>query len=118
MIQIDQDTILAALGGGGIGWYLISKLRRALKHDEGDMAAYTAMKETIESLHIENTHLRKSVSDLQQEVAKLHMVIAELTSKITTYALTSENQKALDELAKEGRIERRKDRLKEKEHDN
>ena len=110
-IDITPETLAALGGGGGFAWWLVSKLRKSVTHDEADRTTYDVMKETVEQLGTENKRLHAVIAELQQEVAKLHLVVAELTNKLTSYSLTSENQKALDELAKEGKIERRKDRL-------
>jgi prefoldin subunit 5 len=110
-LGVNSDSVLAIMGGGGLGWYLVNRLRNVLAKDKSEISAYEAMEKTVHALQEENTRLHKTVVELQGEVAKLHVVIAELTNKLTALTISSENQLAIDALAKEGRLERRKDRL-------
>lgn len=101
-MELNQDTALTILGGGGFGWWLLTKLRKVVQHDESDISTYQVMKETVQQLSEENQRLHKTVAELQQEVAKLHVVIVELTSKLTTYPLSIENQKSIYDLVRQG----------------
>lgn len=102
-----SNGILMLVGGGGLGWLTFKKLLSTVSKTEGETTAYEAMQSTVKTLQDENNRLHKTVMELQSEVAKLHVVIAELTNKLTSLSISSENQKVIDQLAKEGKIDRR-----------
>lgn len=106
-MEVNPDNVAAAVGGGGLAWLIWSKLKRALTHDQSDIAAFNAMKETIQELRTENARLHESVSCLQDEVSKLNNIIYELNRKIANLMTIQENQETLNRLAREGLLERR-----------
>jgi len=105
--QITSDTLMTIGGGGGLLWYLFHRLRNVTVKDKVEADAYMVMQKTVETLQAENNRLHTTVLELQQEVAKLHIVIADLTQKLTTLSIASENQTIVDQLAKEGKLDRR-----------
>ena len=103
-----------AAGGMGIA-FAFSKLRSVFASDSANSAASKAseaashaQQTVIEQLQRENERLHKSIQELQQQVAALQHLVAELTTKITRSEITAEQQAQIDELARSGRIERRR----------
>ncbi len=86
---------------------LLSKFRVLWTKDSAETAISAAQTSIVEMLRAENTRLHEQVMSLQQEVAKLQMLVAELTNKITHYEIKTEQQRYVDELAKAGKFERR-----------
>ena len=108
-----SDVLLGIVGGSGIGYIILKKFATMVTKQEGETSAYEALQGTVKVLQDENARLHKTVIELQQEVAKLHVVIAELTHKLSVLSISSENQKVIDELAREGKIDRRQGREKQ-----
>ncbi len=119
----DLNSILTEGGGwaaGGIGLaFAFSKLRSVMAGDSASAAAASAQQAAsaaqqaiIEQLQKENERLHKSVIELQQQVAALQTLVADLTNKITRAEITEEQKRVVDQLAREGKIERRAGRDK------
>lgn len=97
-------AILAALFVIGA---LISKFRTIWTRDSSDVAVNQAQVVVVEMLRDENKRLHDQVQQLQQEVAKLQMIVSSLTARLTQFEITKEQQMQLDQLAREGKLERR-----------
>ena len=103
----------ASIGGGfaaalfAVG-LLLSRFRALWSKDASDAAANGAQVAVIEMLRDENERLHAQVLKLQQEVAKLQLIVAELSTKLTRFEISKDQQDALDQMGREGRIERRR----------
>ena len=110
-IQSIVDSGAGYLAGGfgmALAW---SKLRSVMASDSASSAASSAQQAIIEQLQKENERLHSSVIELQQQVAALQVLVSELTHKITRSEITAEQQQTIDKLGREGRIERRAERV-------
>lgn len=112
MIEIVQNEV-GSLGGALIAAVfvlgaLLSKFRVLWNRDSNEAAVAAAQTAIVEMQRQENTRLHEQVLSLQQEVAKLQVLVAELTNKLTNYEFRYEQQKQIDEMARLGKVERRK----------
>jgi len=107
-LTADTGTLTAGIMGGlfVIG-ALISKFRTIWTRDSADTAVNQAQVVVVEMLRDENKRLHEQVMQLQHEVSKLQYIVAELTSKLTQFEITKDQQVQLDQLAREGKLDRR-----------
>lgn len=107
-LTADTGTLTAGIMGGlfVIG-ALISKFRTIWTRDSADTAVNQAQVVVVEMLRDENKRLHEQVMQLQQEVAKLQIIVSNLTSKLTQFEITKDQQLQLDQLAREGKLDRR-----------
>lgn len=108
---IPDDPVM--VGGGFVAALLsmallISKFRAIWNRDASDAAASGAQVAVIDMLRQENERLHTQVMALQGEVAKLQQLVAELTTKLTRFEISHDQQAHLDRLGREGKLERRK----------
>lgn len=95
------------MGGLFVIGALISKFRTIWTRDSADTAVNQAQVVVVEMLRDENKRLHEQVMQLQHEVSKLQYIVAELTSKLTQFEITKDQQVQLDQLAREGKLDRR-----------
>lgn len=118
-----MNTLLengAGWGAAGFGVaFAFSKLRAVFASDSAGAAASKAaeaasiaQQAVIEQLRRENERLHKSVLELQQQVVALQQLVSDLTAKIARAEIATEQQRQLDDLGRNGQIERRKHNLK------
>lgn len=106
-----EHFIGGAVGAGGAaaaGIWAWSKLRRILAHDAVDSSAHDAMRLSMQQLRDENTRLHDEVIRLRNEVNRLQTVISDLTQQIASMSAMLARSTVEDQLAREGRLERRK----------
>lgn len=113
-VDASNGTVAAIISGVLAVPFLFSKFRSMWSRDSADSAVSNAVKEMLDNLtqinkelREENEDLHDQVNELRNEITKLQMIIAELTNKMTSLTLNHETNKRLDELAREGKIERR-----------
>jgi len=104
----DAGTLATGLIGGlFLLGALLSKFRTIWTRDSADVAVNNAQVVVVEMLRDENKRLHEQVQQLQQEVAKLQMIVSNLTTKLTQFEITKDQQSQLDQLAREGKLDRR-----------
>lgn len=89
---------------------VLSKFRTVWTHDSANVAANAATTTVIEMLRNENERLHSQVLALQGEVAKLQTLVAELTARLGKFEINQDQQEKLNQMAREGKLERRKGR--------
>jgi uncharacterized protein YlxW (UPF0749 family) len=110
--SLDLENLIAAIAGAtgtiGGGMLVYSKMRRVLSHDALDASAHNSMQKAMEALRGENERLHEEVGRLRTEVNRLQQVITELTGQIATMSLAMSRNSVEDQLAREGKLDRRK----------
>lgn len=112
MIDLNLDTVVGgavgATGAAGVGVWAWSKLRRVLAQDAVDTTAHQSMQVAMEGLRGENARLHEEVGRLRAEIDRLRETVTSLTSKIADMSIVLSRNATEDQLAREGKIERRK----------
>lgn len=108
--MIDSQAILGGAGAAGAGVYIWSKMRRVLAHDATDASAHTSMKVAMENLRDENTRLHEEVSRLRTEIDRLRETVTSLTTELANMSTVVCRNAFQDQMAREGLIDRRKNR--------
>ena len=108
MQDIQPEHILGSVGGIGAMVWLFSKIRRMVANDSTDITAQKAMQATMEQLREENGRMHDEVSRLRGEVNRLQEVITNLTGQIAAMSLAMSKNSVEDQLAREGKIDRRR----------
>ena len=107
----DITTEQAILGGTGLmagGVLMWSKIRRVLARDAVDTSAHQSMQIAMEGLRSENIRLHDEVGRLRAEIDRLRQTVTELTAKIADMGTAMSRGAVVDQLAREGKLERRK----------
>lgn len=102
--------VAAAMGSAGVGIWAWSKLRRALAHDATDTTAHKAMQVAMEGVRAENVRLHDEVGRLRGEIDRLRETVTVLTGKIADMGAALSRKAVEDQLAREGKLDRRKTR--------
>lgn len=115
MEQPELTTVGGIVGGILSIPFLISKFRAVWSKDGAETALGTSVKEMLNTLtdankelKEENEQLHKQINELRSEVTKFQMLVADLTHQLTKLTLELETNKRIDELARTGQLERRK----------
>ena len=112
-MQIDNltgDHMAIASGAGAVAGFVLiwSKMRRILASDATDTSAHQSMKIAMENLRSENARLHEEVVRLRDEIDRLRETVITLTSKLADMSTTLARNAFEDQLAREGKLERRK----------
>lgn len=108
-MAIDYQSLAGGLGASGVIIWAGSKLRRILSNDSTDIAAQAAMKAAMEGLRGENVRLHAEVLRLQTEITRLQGVVTNLTSQLVEVNAYMKQNSLVDQMARDGKIDRRKD---------
>lgn len=109
----DITTEQALVGGTGLlagGVLMWSKIRRVLARDAVDTSAHQSMQLAMEGLRSENARLHDEVGRLRAEIDRLRETVTTLTAKIADMSTALSRTAVEDQLAREGRLERRRGR--------
>lgn len=109
-INFDVQSAVGGIGATGAIIWAISKLRRILSHDGTDIAAQAAMKAAMEGLQGENSRLHSEILRLQTEITRLQGVVSTLTSQLVEVNAYMKQNSLVDQMARDGKIDRRKER--------
>ena len=98
---------------GGVGAFagvllLWSKIRRSMAHDAADASAHKSMQIAMEGLRAENARLHDEVGRLRSEIDRLRETVTTLTAKIADMSTAISRKAVVDQLAREGKLDRRK----------
>jgi TolA-binding protein len=115
MEETSNTTLASIVGGIFAAPFIISKFRAIWSKDGAEAAVGTSIKEMLttltdanKELKEENEELHKQINDLRSEVTKFQMLVADLTHQLTKLTLELETNKRIDELARTGKLDRRK----------
>ncbi len=112
MLDVTLDTVIGgvagATGAAGIGVLMFSKLKRMLAQDATDTVAHQSVQLAMEGLRAENARMHDEVGRLRAEIDRLRQTVTELTSKIADMGMVLSRNAVEDQLAREGKIDRRK----------
>lgn len=107
-LTADTGTVFAGIAGAVfLMGAMLSKFRTIWTRDSADTAVNQAQVVVVEMLRDENKRLHEQVMQLQHEVAKLQLIVSELTTKLTQFEISKDQQTQLDRLAREGKLDRR-----------
>ena len=101
MFEVQPEHVFGGIGAVGGGVWMWSKLRRMIAHDSGDAASYNTMEKTLKAVTAE-------VGRLQAENSRLHGIVSSLQLELQELRLIMKQNSQIDELARSGKIERRK----------
>lgn len=113
-MPFDSITTEHAIAGGAGAFagaiLLWSKIRRAVAHDAADTSAHKSMQVAMEGLRAENARLHEEIGRLRTEIDRLRETVTTLTAKLADMSTAMSRGAVVDQLAREGKLERRKNR--------